>query len=99
MRDTMEIELRPVVIRHGQEGDGRPFRDRFPSTCDGGHDLKVQGNIVDHEYTIERDGDKMAEVSKQWFRVRDTYGIEVSPGQDDVRLPAVAVCIDRMTHD
>jgi uncharacterized protein YxjI len=27
---------------------------------------------VDHEYTIERDGDKVAEVSKRWFRVRDT---------------------------
>ncbi len=31
----------------------------------------AKGNIVDHEYEIERDGDKVAEVSKRWFRVRD----------------------------
>jgi uncharacterized protein YxjI len=62
-------------------------------------DLRIQGNIVDHEYTIESDGRTVAEVSKRWFRVRDTYGIEVSPGQDDVLLLAVTVCIDRMSHD
>jgi uncharacterized protein YxjI len=62
-------------------------------------DLDAKGNIVDHEYTIERGGDKVAEVSKRWFRVRDTYGIQVSPGQDDALVLAVAVCIDRMTHD
>ena len=38
----------------------------------------------------------MAEVSKRWFRVRDAYGIEVAPGQDDALILAVAICIDRM---
>ena len=41
----------------------------------------------------------MAEVSKRWFRVRDTYGIEVVPGQDDALIIALTVCIDQMTHD
>ena len=39
--------------------------------------MEAKGNIVDHEYKIERGGDKVAEVSKRWFRVRDTYGIEI----------------------
>ena len=64
-----------------------------------GADLEAKGNIVDHEYEIERDGDTVAEVSKRWFRVRDTYGIEVDPGQDASLILAVAVCIDRMSHD
>jgi uncharacterized protein YxjI len=64
-----------------------------------GEDLEAKGNIVDHEYEIERDGDTVAEVSKRWFRVRDTYGIEVDPGQDTSLILAVAVCIDRMSHD
>ena len=38
--------------------------------------MEAKGNIVDHEYKIEHDGDKVAEVSKRWFRIRDTYGIE-----------------------
>jgi len=37
----------------------------------------------------------VAEVSKRWFRVRDTYGIEVAPAQDDALILAVTVCIDR----
>jgi uncharacterized protein YxjI len=42
--------------------------------------MNVQGNILDHEYEIEAEREKVAEVSKKWFRVRDTYGVEVSPG-------------------
>ena len=46
---------------------------------EGGPDLKIKGNIVDHEYSLERDGATVAEVSKRWFRVADTYGVEVAP--------------------
>jgi hypothetical protein len=44
-------------------------------------------------------GDKVAEVSKRWFRVRDTYGIEIAEGADDALILAITVCIDQMTHD
>jgi uncharacterized protein YxjI len=60
--------------------------------------MSAHGNIVDHEYEIERDGNTVATVSKKWFRVRDTYGVEIEPGQDDALILAVAVCVDAMTH-
>jgi uncharacterized protein YxjI len=41
----------------------------------------------------------VAEVSKRWFRVRDTYGIEIAPDQEDALILAVTVCIDQMTND
>ena len=72
------------------------IRDRFHVEVPGG-DLKAHGNIVDHEYEIERDGDKIAEVSKKWFRVRDTYGVEVYEPQETVLLLAVTVALDAMT--
>ena len=75
------------------------LRERFNVDVDGGSDLKAHGNFVDHEYEIERDGHTVATVSKRWFRVRDTYGIEIVDGEDDVLLLAVAVCIDAMSHD
>jgi uncharacterized protein YxjI len=37
-------------------------------------------------------------VSKKWFRVRETYGVEVLPGQDDALILAIVVCIDAMTR-
>jgi uncharacterized protein YxjI len=61
--------------------------------------MEAKGNIVDHEYKIERNGNQVAEVSRKWFRVRDSYGVELAPGQDDALLLAVTVCIDQMTHD
>ena len=41
----------------------------------------------------------MGWVSKKWFRVRDSYGIEVAAGQNDVMLLCIAICIDSMTRD
>jgi uncharacterized protein YxjI len=58
----------------------------------------VRRNFAEHEYTIERDGDKVAEVSKRWFRVRDTYGVEVFPAQDDILILAAAAVIGTMAH-
>jgi uncharacterized protein YxjI len=64
---------------------------------EGGGELKAKGNIVDHEYEIERDGHKIAEASKRWFRVRDTYGIAIAPGENDALILAVTACIDEMS--
>ena len=76
-----------------------PVRERWTVKIKGGHDLDVKGNILDHEYSIGEGRDKVAEVSKKWFRVRDSYGVAIDPGQDDVIILAVAVCIDEMAHE
>ena len=73
-----------------------PLRDRYSIETARGEDLEAKGNVVDHEFKIERGGEQVAEVSKRWFRVRDTYGIEIAPGQDDALILAVTVCIDQM---
>ena len=61
--------------------------------------MRIQGNLLDHEYRIEQDGVQVAEVSKRWFRVADTYGVEIAPGQHHVLLLAVTAGIDAMTDD
>jgi uncharacterized protein YxjI len=99
IRDTMEIERAGNTVATVKKAAISPLRERYSVDVHDGEDLKVQGNIVDHEYTVERDDQKVAEVSKRWFRVRDTYGIEISPGQDDALILAVTVCLDRMSHD
>jgi uncharacterized protein YxjI len=99
VKDSMEIE--------GPNGENlatvkkamiTPVRDRFTVKIKNGPDLEVKGNILDHEYTIGEGRDKVAEVSKKWFRVRDSYGVSIDPGQDDIVILAVAVCIDQMAH-
>jgi uncharacterized protein YxjI len=75
-----------------------PLRDRWSVNVKGGPDLSVQGNILDHEYTIKQGWDKVAEVSKKWFRLTDTYGVEIDDGQNDIIILAIAIAIDMMAH-
>ena len=99
IKDSMAIE----------DGDGKqiaevkkalitPLRDRWTVKIKDGPDLDVQGNILDHEYEIKEGRRKVAQVSKKWFRVRDTYGVEVAPDQEDVIILAITVALDNMAH-
>ena len=99
VRDTMNIERGGRKVASVKKALVTPLRDRFSIDVEDGDDLEAKGNIVDHEYKIERKGDQVAEISRRWFRVRDSYGIEIAPGQDDALLLAITVCIDQMTHD
>ena len=38
-------------------------------------------------------------MSKKWFRVRESYGVEIEPGQDDALILAITVCVDALTRD
>jgi hypothetical protein len=49
--------------------------------------------------TIGEGRDKIAEVSKKWFRVADNYGVQIEPGQNDVLILAVTVALDSMAHE
>jgi uncharacterized protein YxjI len=99
IKDTMDIEgpngQRLATVKKALI---TPLRERFTVKIGNGPDLDVQGNILDHEYSIEAGRDKIAEVSKKWFRVRDTYGVEIEPGQNDILILATTVCIDQMAH-
>ena len=99
VRDTMEIEQDGHTVATVKKALVSPLRDRFAIEVEGGEDMEAKGNIVNHEYKIERGGDEVAEVSKRWFRVRDTYGTQIAPDQNDALILAVTVCIDQMTHD
>ncbi len=100
VKDSMEIEdaggRRAAMVKKALI---TPVRERWSVNIHDGPDMEVQGNILDHEYRIEMGRDKVAEVSKKWFRIADTYGVEVGPGQDDALILAITVVIDSMAHE
>ena len=98
IRDTMELEQNGDSIATIKKAMITPLRDRYVIHLADGRELKAKGNIVDHEYKVERDGDTIAEISKRWFRIRDTYGIEVAAGENDALILAAAICIDEMAR-
>ena len=99
IKDSMEVEdSSGRQIAMVKKALITPVRERWTVKVKGGPDLEVKGNILDHEYTIGEGREKVAEVSKKWFRVRDTYGVEIEPGQDEILILAVTACIDQMAH-
>jgi uncharacterized protein YxjI len=99
IKDTMQIDgPRGEVLAVVKKALITPLRDRFTVNVRGGPDMEVQGSILDHEYTIHEGDHKVAEVSKKWFRIRDTYGIEIAPGQEDIIILAITVVLDEMVH-
>jgi uncharacterized protein YxjI len=99
IKDSMEIENpQGQQLAMVKKALITPLRERWVVKIKNGPDLQVQGNILDHEYSIGEGRDKVAEVSKKWFRLRDSYGVAIESGQDDVLILAVAVCIDEMAH-
>jgi uncharacterized protein YxjI len=111
-QELCKIQERMVAVRETMaiEGSGgvpsatikkaliTPLRERFVLNIAGGPDIEIQGNILDHEYTFEQGGHRIAETSKKWFRLRDSYGVEIDPGQNDILILAATVAIDMMVH-
>jgi uncharacterized protein YxjI len=99
VRDTMDIEGSAGVPNASvKKAMITPLRERFVLNIAGGPDIEIQGNLVDHEYRFEQGGRRVAEVSKKWFRLRDSYGVEIDPGQNDILILAATVAIDMMVH-
>jgi uncharacterized protein YxjI len=99
VKDSMEVEdangQRVAMVKKALI---TPVRERWTVNVRNGPDLDVQGNILDHEYRIGEGRDQVAEVSKKWFRIRDTYGVEIDDGQDEALILAITVCIDQMAQ-
>ncbi len=97
IRDTMAIERdgKKIAEVHKRLVG---FRDHLKVDLDGGGEFKITGNLTDHEYTIKGDQGKVAEISKKWFRVRDTYGVEIAQDQDDALVLAITVAVGSMTE-
>lgn len=100
IKDTMVIEdgdgNQMAVIKKGLIA---PLGDHWTVNVKGAPDLDVQGNLLDHEYSINQKRMKIAEVSKKWLSVTDTYGVEIADGQNNILILALAIAIDMMSHD
>jgi uncharacterized protein YxjI len=100
VRDSMEIEdadgNRLAMVKKALVS---PLRDRWTVTIGDGPDLEIQGNVLDHEYTFSDGGTPVATVSKKWFRVADSYGVEIAPDQEPVVVLAATVVVDMMAND
>jgi len=97
IRDTMAIERggKKIAEVHKRLVG---FRDRLKVDLEGGGEWTIKGRLTDHEYEIKDEHGHVAQISKKWLRVRETYGIEVAPGKDDALVLAVTVAVDSLSE-
>ncbi len=99
LHDGMNIERDGQVIATVRKALFSPLRHRSTVELAGGEQLEAVGNVLDKEFEIRGNGGVLAQISRSWFRLRDTYGVDIAPGQDDALILSVAVCLDRIHHD
>jgi uncharacterized protein YxjI len=98
-RDTMEIERDGAVIATVQPAIFSPLHHRSDIHLADGSELEAVGNFLEKEFEIRQGGTVVAQVSRSWFQIRDTYAVDVPDGADAALMIAIAVSLDRIEHD
>jgi uncharacterized protein YxjI len=70
------------------------FGERFTIDVPGAGDMEISGDLLGHEFTIDRDGRTVATISKRWLTVTASYAVQVAPGEDDVLILASVLALD-----
>ncbi|MGQ4516634.1 LURP-one-related family protein [Streptomyces sp. DW26H14] len=99
IRDAMTIERDGEALATIRRKRLSLLRHHYRVSLVEGTELDVSGKILDREFAIEYDGELLAEVSRRWLSVRETYGVNViREDTDHALLLAVAVCVIRMAE-
>lgn len=96
---TYEIHREGVPVAVVKKELFTLFQCTFTVDVPGPDDLVAEGDFLDHEYVFRRGETPVARVSKQWFSWTDTYGVDVTDGEDDVLMLASAVVVDMACHE
>ena len=94
LRPAYEITLGGKDVAEVRKHLFTPFGDRFTIDVPGPDDMQISGDLFSHEFTINRDGQVVATVSKRWLTLTASYAVEVAPGEDDLLILASVLALD-----
>jgi uncharacterized protein YxjI len=63
-----------------------PLRPKWTIEWPGQEPLELRGNLLGHDFTVQRGGTTVATVSKAWVSWSNTYGVDVAPGENDLLI-------------
>ncbi|WP_328450363.1 LURP-one-related family protein [Streptomyces sp. NBC_00386] len=94
LRDTMIIERDGDPLATIKRKRLSLLRNHYRVSLVDGTELDVSGKILDREFAVDYDNELLAQISRRWLHVRDTYGVDVvREDADPALLIAVAVCV------
>ena len=94
LRPTYEITIDGNNVAEVRRHLFTPFGERFTIDVPGPSDMEISGDLLSHEFTIERDGKTVATISKRWLSMTASYAVDVAPGEDDVLILASVLALD-----
>jgi uncharacterized protein YxjI len=97
--DAMEIEHDGALAATVHKSVLSLLHHRAKIDIPGRGRLEAAGNIIGKDFEIRDDGQVIAQISRSWFRIRDTYGVDVAPGENDALILAIAICLDHMHQE
>ncbi|MFF4286200.1 LURP-one-related/scramblase family protein [Streptomyces sp. NPDC001739] len=99
LRDTMTIERDDAPLATIRRKRLSLLRNHYRVELADGSVLDVSGKILDREFAVEYEGELLADISRRWLTVRDTYAVKVvRDDADPALLIAVAVCVIRLAE-
>lgn len=94
LRDTMVIERDGGPLATIRRKRLSLLRHHYRVSLVDGTELDVSGKILDREFAVDYDGELLAQISRRWLHIRETYGVDVvREDADPALLIAVAVCV------
>ncbi|MGW1157448.1 LURP-one-related/scramblase family protein [Streptomyces sp. NPDC002513] len=94
LRDTMVIERDGEPLARIRRKRLSLLRNHYRVSLADGTELDVSGKILDREFAIDYEGELLAQISRRWLTLRETYGVDiVREDADPALLIAVAVCV------
>ena len=79
---TFEIKKGGTVVATIQQALMSMFGQKFTITAANGDQLKVTGNWRAREFHIQQNGADVIQVSRKYFSMHGSYGIQIRPGFD-----------------
>jgi uncharacterized protein YxjI len=94
LRPTYQITIDGKDVAEVRKHLFTPFGERFTIGVHSAGDMQIDGDLLGHEFTIERDGQSVATISKRWLSMTASYAVDVAPGEDDVLILASVLALD-----
>jgi uncharacterized protein YxjI len=98
LQPTMRIERQGRLYATVTKALFTLLHQHYTIQVEGGPTFETDGDITNHEYEVRDNGQPVAQISRQWFSIRDAYGVAVAQGQDQPLMLAAAVCIDEISE-
>jgi uncharacterized protein YxjI len=109
--ELLSVETKLIAIQPTMkiERQGQPYatvtkalfallHQHYTIQVEGGPTYETDGDITNHEYEVRGNGQPVAQISRQWFSIRDAYGVAVAPEVDQALMLAAAVCVDEISE-